>query len=142
MSEIKEALIQKFTEIFGYDPIDSYQPRIDNAYKVMCQERGKKSDIIYINDTSIMSNGKSGLVFTVDSVCVKDAANWDSKFIVKYEDIDYTYHDSSKDRLELNTKYDKSYVLSNTVPRHQKDKYMEFIDYAISLYNENDKLEW
>lgn len=102
--------------------------------------------MIDITDTSISSNGKSGLVLTVDSVCVKDSANSTSKFIARYEDIDYTY--MNKDRflgmditaLELNMKYGAKYRIS--IDAINKEKLMEFIDYAISLYQEDEKLEW
>lgn len=140
MSDIKSALIEKYEEIFGYAPGDDYAPRVKNAREIMCQGKYNKDDIIDITDTSIMSNGKSGLVLTVDSVCVKDMGNYTSRFIAKYEDIDYTYYDRDKRVLEINMKFDSKYEIS--ISAINKENLMEFIDYAISLYQEDDKLEW
>ncbi|ELC8424877.1 YkgJ family cysteine cluster protein [Clostridium perfringens] len=144
MSEIKELLSKKFEEIFGYEPSCDYMKRVNNAKEIMCQGKYNKEDLIKIFDTSISSNGKSGLVLTVDSVCVKDSANSTSKFIAKYEDIDFTYINREKflgtdiSTLELNMKYGSQYKISIC----SLAKLKEFIDYAISLYEENYKLEW
>lgn len=146
LSDLKSALIEKFEEIFGYKPGDDYEPRVRNALSVICQGKYRKEDIIEIEDTSIMSNGKSGLVLTVDSVCVKDTANFTSNFIAKYEDIDYTYINEDRflgsdiTALELNMKYGTKYKIS--IFARKRDELMEFIDYAMSLYQEDDKLEW
>lgn len=146
MSDIKSALIKKFEEIFGYAPGDDYAPRVNNARQIICQGKYKKDDIIEIEDTSIGSNGKSGLVLTVDSICVKDSGNFTSKFIARYEDIDYTYINEEKflgsdiSALELNMKYGSKYKIS--IFKRKRDELMEFIDYAISLYQEDEKLEW
>lgn len=146
MSDIKSALKEKFKEIFGFEPGDEYAPRIRNAREIICQGKYEKEDLIDIIDTSISSNGKSGLVLTVDSVCAKDSGNSTSKFIAKYEDIDYTYMNEDRfwgmdiTALELNMKYGTQYKIS--IDAINKDKLMEFIDYAMELYQENDKLEW
>lgn len=146
MSDMKAALIDKFEEIFGYVPGDDYAPRVNNARSVICQGKYSKDQIIDITDTSIMSNGKSGLVLTVDAVCVKDAANSTSKFRAKYEDIDYTSMDEDRflgvdiTALELHMKYGTTYRIS--MDAINKDRLMEFLDYAISLYEEEVKLEW
>jgi hypothetical protein len=146
MSDIKSALKGKFEEIFGYAPGDDYAPRVSNAREIICQGKYRKDDLIDITDTSISSNGKSGLVLTVDSVCVKDSANSTSKFIARYEDIDYTYMNEDRflgmdiTALELNMKYGAKYRIS--IDAINKEKLMEFIDYAISLYQEDEKLEW
>lgn len=145
MSSIKEALKEKFESIFGYEPGDDYEPRVRNARSIICQGKYSKDDIIEIWDTSIGGNGKSGLVLTVDSVCVKDAGNFTTKFIAKYADIHYTH--INRDRflgmdltaLELEMKYGSTYKIS--IDKMNKDDLMDFIDYAISLYEE-DKLEW
>lgn len=146
MSDIKSALRNKFEEIFGYAPGDDYAPRVSNARTIICQGKYSKDDIIEIVDTSISSNGRSGLVLTVDSVCVKDAGNSTSRFIARYEDIDYTYFHEERflgvdiSALELNMKYGTQYRIS--IDQISKRKLMEFLDYAISLYGEEDKLEW
>ena len=75
MSDIKSALKEKFEEIFGYEPGDDYAPRVSNAKGIIWQGKYKKDNMIDITDTSISSNGKSGLVFTIGSVCVKDLGN-------------------------------------------------------------------
>ncbi len=146
MSDLKSALVAKFEEIFGYTPGDEYAPRVKNARAIICQGQYSKDEIIDITDTSIGSNGKSGLVLTIDSVCVKDSANFTSKFIAKYEDIDYT--SINEDRflglditaLELHMKYGTKYQIS--IDKISRRKLMDFIDYAISIYQEDDALEW
>lgn len=146
LSDIKMALKEKFQDIFGYDPSDDYAPRVNNAREIICQQKYKKDDIISITDTSMGSNGKSGLVLTIDSVCVKDAANSTSKFIAKYADIDYTYMNEERflgvdiTALELNMKFGTKYRIS--IDAISKNKLMNFIDYAISLYQEDEGLEW
>jgi Fe-S-cluster containining protein len=146
VSDIKSALINKFEEIFGYQPGDDYEPRVRNALEIMCQGQYRKDQLINITDTSISSNGKSGLVLTIDSVCVKDAGNSTSRFIAKYEDIDYTYMKEERflgvdiSALELNMKYGTQYLIS--IDKINKEKLMEFVDYAMSLYEDDDSLEW
>lgn len=146
MSDIKSALCSKFEEIFGYEPGDSYAPRIKNAREIICQGRYTKDEMIDITDTSISSNGKSGLVLTVDSVCVKDAGNSTSKFIAKYEDIADTYINEDRflgvdiTALELNMKYGTQYRIS--IDAISKRKLQLFLDYAASLHQEDDALEW
>lgn len=146
MSDIKDALKEKFKSIFGYDCGDDYEPRVRNARSIICQGKYSKDDIIEIWDTSINSNGKSGIVLTVDAVCVKDSANYTHQFIAKYADIDYTHikEDSflgmDLSSLNLEMKYGSTYQISlDTV---NFNDLMDFIDYAISLYQEEDKLEW
>ncbi|MNP46834.1 hypothetical protein D3C76_1408590 [compost metagenome] len=86
------------------------------------------------------------MVLSTDSVYVKEATNFTSKFIAKYEDIDYT--NINQDRflgaditaLELNMKYGSKYSIS--IDKLSRRKLMEFLDYAKSLCNEDDKLEW
>lgn len=118
---------------------------VRNAVDYICQGNCRKEDVIAIVDTSISSKGKSGLVLTVDSVCVKDSTNSTTKFIAKYEDIDYTYINEDKflgvdiTALELNMKYGTQYRIS--IDQISKRRLMEFLDYASSLYQE-DELEW
>lgn len=138
MDDIKSKLEKKFEEIFGHVPGDDYEPRIKNARVAICQERYKRDDIIEIFDTSIGSNGKSGLVLTVDSVCVKYAGNSTSKFIAKYSKIDHTYMNKQKflgldiSALQLHMKNGSKYEIS--IDAINKNKLKEFIDYAIELY--------
>ncbi len=146
MSDLKSALVAKFEEIFGYTPGDEYAPRVKNAREIICQGRYSKDEMIDITDTSIFSNGKSGLVLTVDSVCVKDSGNFTSKFIAKYEDIESTYIKEERflgadlSALELNMRYGAKYQIS--IKAISRNKLMKFIDYAASLYQEDDTLEW
>lgn len=137
-SAINKKLVEKFKDIFGYEPGDDYNLRVSNAREIICQGRYKKGDMIEIVDTSISSNGKSGLVLTIDSICLKDSANVTSKFIAKYEDINYTYINESKflgmniSTLELNMKFGTTYKIS--IDAINKAKLKDFIDYAISIY--------
>ncbi|WP_021168228.1 hypothetical protein SOV_52320 [Sporomusa ovata DSM 2662] len=146
MSNIKAALQAKFEGIFGFAPGDDYAPRVRNALEIICQGKYREADLLDITDTSIMSNGKSGLVLTLDSVCVKDSGNSTSKFIARYEDIDYMHMNEDSflgvdiTALELNMKYGTTYRIS--IDKINKDKLMEFINYAISLYENDEKLEW
>jgi hypothetical protein len=146
MSDIKDALVAKFKEIFGYEPGDVYETRIRNARSVICQGKYKEEDMIEVWDTSIMANGKSGLVLTVDSVCVNASENFTHKFIAKYADIDYTHMEEDSflgvdiSSLNLEMKYGSTYKIS--LDAFDRDDMMEFIDYAKSLYEEEDKLEW
>lgn len=147
MSTIKEALLKKYEEIFGYIPVeDEYQPRLRNRKEIVCQGKYSQDEIIDFWDTSINLNGKSGLALTIDSICVKDSGNFTTKFIAKYADIDYTHMERDSflgvdlTKLVLEMKYGSTYEIS--IDKMDKDDLMDFIDYAISLYEEEDKLEW
>ncbi|WP_256224184.1 hypothetical protein [Paenibacillus sp. 1_12] len=146
MSDLKLAFEDKFEELFGYKPWNGDEKQVRNALEIICQGKSKKDEIIAIIDTSISTNGKSGMVLTLDSVYVKDAGNSTSKFIAKYEDIESTYINEDRflgvdiTALELNTNYGTQYRIS--IDKISKRKLMEFLDYASSLYQEDDKLEW
>lgn len=146
MSGLKSALEEKFEEIFEYKPWLDDGKWVRNAVDYICQGKCRKEDVIAIVDTSISTNGKSGLVLTVDSVYVKDSANSTSKFIAKYEDIDYTFINEDRflgvdiTALELNMKYGTQYRIS--LDQISKRRLMEFLDYASSLFEEEDELEW
>ena len=148
VSDMKEKLVAEFKDIFGYawNAEDAYEPRLLNAKERICQGKYRTSEIIEIVDTSINSNGKEGLVLTVDSVCVKDSGNSTSKFIAKYADIDYTYINEDSflgvdiTALELNMKYGVTYKISIT--KIDRDDLRAFIDCAKNLYQEDEKLEW
>lgn len=149
ISPIKHALLQKYEEICGFPPIDDdYAPRIRNMLKEICNGEYTKDQIIDTQDTSISSNGHSGIVFTTEAICVKDKANSTSKFIAKFEDIDYTYLKEERflgtdiSTLELHMKYGATYKLSITLSIFSLKRMQKLIDYAVSLYAENDKLEW
>nr|WP_083953844.1 YkgJ family cysteine cluster protein [Cytobacillus eiseniae] len=146
MSGIKSALEEKFEEIFEYKPWLEDASWVRNAVDYICQGKGKKEDVIAIIDTSISNKGKSGLVLTTDSVCVKESSNFTTKFIARYEDIDYTYINEDRflgvdiTALELNMKYGTQYKIS--LDQISKRRLMEFLDYASSLYEEEDELVW
>lgn len=146
---IKLALLQKYEEICGFPPIDDdYAPRIRNILKEVCDGEYTKDQIIDFEDTSVSSNGRSGVVFTTEALCVKDKGNSTSKFIAKFEDIDYTYLNEERflgvdiSTLELHMKYGATYKLSITMSIFSLKRMQRLIDYAISLYEDNDKLEW
>lgn len=148
-TSFKQAILDKYEEVSGYPPIvDDYMPRIKNMLKEICNGQYKKDQIIDTNDTSISSNGHSGIVFTTEAICVKDSGNSTSKFIAKFEDIDFTYLKEERflgvdiSTLELNMKFDVTYQLSTTLSGFSLKGMQELIDYAISIYAENDKLEW
>lgn len=139
MSSKEEALIIKFNEIFNYEAGDDFMPRIKNARKHICQGKYKMEKMIRIFDTSVLSNGKSGLVLTTDSVCVKDSANYTSKFIAKYEDISSVYLNeepstgSELSSIDLEMSYRCCYQISIL----EKDKclILEFLEFAKELYS-------
>ena len=83
MIDVKEQLVAKFREIYGYEAGDDYAPRVRNALAYICQGDYEEEDIVEIVDTSIFSNGKAGMVLTVDAVCVNDLANSTTKFTAK-----------------------------------------------------------
>lgn len=145
MNTIKDALVEKFKDVFGYDPGDVYETRIRNARSVICQEKYDEEDMIEIWDTSIFSNGKSGLVLTVDSVCVNASENFTSKFIAKYADIDYMHIEEDSflgidtSSLDLEMKYGVTYQIS--LEDFDKEDMKEFLTYAMSLYTETVELE-
>ena len=136
-SDLKEKLVAKFVELFGYAPGDDYEPRIRNALATICQDEYAEEELVEIVDTSILSNGKAGLVLTVDAVCVDDSANNTSRFIANYEDIDYTYIRKDEfwgmdiSALELNMK--DGTVNKISIDKLNREKLMDFIDYAMSL---------
>ncbi|MDM5314939.1 hypothetical protein QUF49_02970 [Fictibacillus sp. b24] len=146
MNNRKLALLNKFEELFGYVPGSDYAPRVKNACAIICQGKYTSEDLIDITDTSVSSNGRSGLVLTVNSVCIRDSANSTTKFIAKYEDIDYTFINEDRflgmdiSALELNMKFGEMYKIS--IDAIDKSRLMEFIDYAISLYEEDIELVW
>ena len=137
MCEMKGKLAAKFEEIFGYAPGDNYVPRITNALKSICQGWYRESDLVAIIDTSIFSNGTSGMAITIESICVNDFGNSTTKFIAKYAEIDSTYirEDSfwgtDITALELNMKNGTVNTISLEKPGRQKLK--EFIDYAAGV---------
>ncbi|QNK58181.1 YkgJ family cysteine cluster protein [Paenibacillus sp. PAMC21692] len=146
MSDLKSTLEDKFEELFGYRPWNGDEKQVRNALEIICQGKPEKDEIIAIIDTSISTNGKSGMVLTLDSVYIKDAGNSTSKFIAKYEDIESTYIKEDKflgvdiTALELNMQYGTQYRIS--IDKISRRKLMEYLDYASSLYQEDDKLEW
>ena len=142
MSDRKVKLTAKFEEIFGYAPGDDYVPRITNALKNICQGWYRESDLVEIIDTSIFSNGTSGMAITIESICVNDFGNSTTKFIAKYADIDSTYirEDSfwgtDITALELNMK--DGTVNKISLDKLNRNNLMEFIDYAAAWQRKNE----
>lgn len=138
MSLKKEALIIKFKEIFNYEAEEDFMPKSKNARKYICQGKYKMDELIKIFDTSVLSNGKTGLVLTKDSVCVKDSANYTSKFIVKYEDINKVYLNeehsigSELSSIDIELRYGKHYQVS--ILDEKQSQILEFIEFAKELY--------
>ena len=134
--DLHKRLSNKFEEIFGYKPGDSYKVRIKNALQVMCQNKYFSEDLIEIIDTSILHNGRSGLVLTIDAICIKDAANRTTRFIAKYADIkemdieQEEYLGSIDDLLNIHMNDGKVYTVSN-IPIN-KYKLKKFLDSAIA----------
>jgi len=153
MNDIKKALLQKYKEIYNeiynyneiyghdYTPLFS-EKQLQNAISIICQGKYSSEDIIDIDDTSLNWNGKSGMVLTVDAVCIKETFD---KVIAKYEDIADVHLKKKKFLGDLQytiifkMKYGSEYTfLSSNNPKCM----MSLIRYAISLYEEDDKLEW
>ena len=140
MEDIKTALIERFSSIFGYAPGDVYAPRIRNARSIICQGRYSRHDMIEIWDTSICANGQSGLVLTVESVCVNATENFTSAFIAPYADIEEVYIDEDSflgvdlTALKLKMKHGGIYEIS--LDQIDLAKLKEFIEYARVLYQE------
>lgn len=124
MNDIKRALLQKYKEIYncGYIPL-FFEKQLQNAKSIICQGKYSSEDIITIYDTSITGNGKSGMILTVDAVCVKDTL---TKFIIKYEDI--TDISVTKSRflrnlfhdIKIKTKYKTEHKYSTSMGRVDK----------------------
>ena len=73
MDKMKKLLIEKYEQITGFEPIEEdYMPRIRKMLSTICKGRYTKEQIVDSNDTSIFSNGASGMVFTTEALCVKD----------------------------------------------------------------------
>lgn len=137
--EIKEKLEKKFEEIWNCEAGDTYMPRVTNARDIICQGKYDSDEMIEIFDTSISKKGKTGLVLTIDSVCVKDSANSDSKFIAKYRDIRRT--EIVKESLlfgmkmvSLELRMRDHTTLKINLESINLGRLKDFIDYARSLY--------
>lgn len=134
----KTKLIAKFREIFGYMPGDDYAPRVRNALTHICQGKYREAALIEIVDTSVFSNGKAGMVLTVDAVCVDDLANSTTKFIAKYEDIVRTFMHEDEflgmdiTALKLNMKSGEVFGIS--IDATGLKKLQAFLNFAAELY--------
>lgn len=156
--EIKETLSKRFLEICregillnvgtAHTLYDHCLPSniASNAKEKICKGRVSTSDIIGVLDDSMMSNGKAGFAFTVDSLFCSCLVNTDSNFSIKYEDIDFTSYDDSDDDNILLKIYRKGsnscYKINHTW--FSKKKIMWFLDEAKELYDKvnDDELDW
>lgn len=145
ISTIKDALIEKYTEIYGYYHACEYMPRLKNAQSYICQNQYSLDEFIHIRDESPSSNGKAGMVLTTEAICMNCSHNFTHKFIAKYCDIKYTYinRDSvlglDTSSLNIEMKHGLTYQISI---EGSFSKLKQFIDYAVSLYAEEDELVW
>lgn len=145
----KEAIIKKIEELTTFPfSEDDYEPRIVNMLKIVCQGKYKAEDIVTMSDTSISSTGRSGIVLTTEAICVKDAGNSTSKFIAKYEDIDFVYFKEDRflgvdiSNIELHMKYGVTYKLSTTVEGLSIKRMYKLMDFLVDLCKIDDSLEW
>ncbi|HOH97143.1 MAG TPA: hypothetical protein PL188_02415 [Candidatus Cloacimonadota bacterium] len=142
MDNIKSLMIEKYSQIMGYEPIvDGYEPRIKRMLSTICKGRYSKEQIVDSNDTSIFSNGASGIVFTTEALCVKDAGNSTSQFIARFKDIKYCSMNEDSifgvdiSAIKLHMRSDAVYRLSTTLANMNLDQMQELIEHAMHLYD-------
>lgn len=139
---IRTKLEQKFIEIFEQQPreYDSEQ-KIKNACVSICKGRCTSDEVLYLSDTSIMANGKAGLVLTMDSIYVKDTFE---DFSIRYEDIESVSYENEKFWGTWQTTFYFETKNSETYKKlfgscYVEDELCAFIEYAISLYDNECK---
>ena len=149
MDKIKSLMIEKYSQITGFEPIvDDYEPRIKRMLSTICQGRYSKEQIVDTRDTSIFSNGASGIVFTTEALCVKDAGNSTSQFIARFKDIKYCSMDEDSifgvdiSAIKLYMRSGAVYKLSTTLLNMDIAQMQELIENAIQIYDQdgNDEI--
>ena len=140
---MKKLLIEKYEQITGFEPIEEdYAPRIRKMLSTICKGRYTKEQIVDSNDTSIFSNGASGMVFTTEALCVKDAGNSTSQFIARFKDIRYCSMDEDSflgvdiSAVKLHMRSGAVYRLSTTLDGMDLEQMKEWIEYAMQLHAE------
>lgn len=124
---------------FSYDKSRDIK-LMDKIMTDIVKGRAKRSNIIcYLSD---WENVADGIVFSENAIFVKTPKNKDKEFYIKYEDIDFTYYNNegSEPKLEIITKIGPTKVISYGI--FSRKKIGEFLDQAIELYKDADKLEW
>lgn len=141
MDKMKKLLIEKYEQITGFEPIEEdYMPRIRKMLSTICKGRYTKEQIVDSNDTSIFSNGASGMVFTTEALCVKDKGNSTSQFIARFKDIRYCSMDEDSflgvdiSALKLHMRSGAVYRLSTTLDGMDLEQMQEWIEYAMQLH--------
>lgn len=142
MDKAKELFIERYSQIVGYEPIvDDYEPRIKRMLSTICKGRFLKEQIVDTHDTSIFINGASGIVFTTEALCVKDAGNSTSRFIARFKDIKYCSMDEDSifgvdiSAIKLHMRSGTVYRLSTTLANMNLDQMQELIENAMHLYD-------
>ncbi len=148
MDNVKELIIERFSQITGNEPIvDDYEPRIKRMLSTICKGRYVKEQIVDTHDTSIFSNGASGIVFTTEALCVKDAGNSTSQFIARFKDIKYCSMDEDSifgvdiSAIKLHMRSGAVYRLSTTLANMNLDQMQALIEHAMHLYDLDGEAE-
>jgi len=148
MDNVKELIIERFSQITGNEPIvDDYEPRIKRMLSTICKGRYLKEQIVDTHDTSIFSNGASGIVFTTEALCVKDAGNSTTRFIARFKDIKYCSMDEDSffgvdiSAIKLHMRSGAVYRLSTTLSNMDLAQMQELIENAIQIYAMDDENE-
>lgn len=149
MDNVKELIIERFSQITGNEPIvDDYEPRIKRMLSTICKGRYLKEQIVDTHDTSIFSNGASGIVFTTEALCVKDAGNSTPRFIARLKDIKHCSLDEDSifgvdiSAIKLHMRSGAVYRLSTTLANMDLNQMQELIELAIHLYALDGKDEY
>jgi hypothetical protein len=145
MDNIKKLMIEKYYQITGFEPInDDWEPRIKRMLSTICKGRYTKEQIVETKDASILGNGSSGMVFTTEALCVKDAGNSTSQFIAPFKDIKYCSMDEDSifgvdiSAIKLHMRSGAVHRLSTTLPNLSLEQMQELIEYAIHLHDLDD----
>ena len=148
MDNIKELIIEKYHQITGFEPIvEDYEPRIKKMLSTICKRRYSKEQIVDSNDTSIFGNGASGMVFTTEALCVKDAGNSTSQFIARFKDIKYCSMDEDSifgvdiSAIKLHMRSGAVYRLSTTLSGMDLAQMQELIEHAMHLHDLDGEAE-
>jgi hypothetical protein len=148
MDNIKELIIEKYHQITGFEPIvEDYEPRIKKMLSTICRGRYSKEQIVDSNDTSIFGNGASGMVFTTEALCVKDAGNSTSQFIARFKDIKYCSMDEDSifgvdiSAIKLHMRSGAVYRLSTTLDGLDLAQMQELIEHAMHLHDLDGEAE-
>jgi len=148
MDNIKKLIIEKYHQITGFEPIvENYEPRIKKMLSTICKGRYSKEQIVDSNDTSIFGNGASGMVFTTEALCVKDAGNSTSQFIARFKDIKYCSMDEDSifgvdiSAIKLHMRSGAVYRLSTTLDGLDLAQMQELIEHAMHLHDLDEEAE-